>query len=200
MIIFSSPGSPRVGARESAETHTHAAHRGGAPRLCVRRAAHTRGARKAHASSGRTRGRSLGDGARCHKRSGGGARAWRHRGVCREMGPHAARAVRGLVCPLQASGFRSLCCYARPPALARAVPSRGFSSPAPTGRFSEPAPPSDAPLPPAWEEMTPTVNSHSTGLAEAPPTNGELRRHAWWHPGAGPRPRRGALGGGWSGG
>ena len=36
----------------------------------------------------------------CRTRSGGGVRAQRHGGTCREMGPCAAHAGRGLVCPL----------------------------------------------------------------------------------------------------
>ena len=104
---------PCLGARESAETRTRAARRGGgAPRRCASRAAHARSARKTHAS-GRTRGCCLGGMAGCRARSGGGARARRHGGVCRGMGPRAARAGRGLVCPLRVSGFRS--CRTRPP-------------------------------------------------------------------------------------
>ena len=100
---------PRLGARESAETRTRAARRGGAPRRCARRSAHARSARKVHAS-GRTRGCCLGDGAGCRTRSGGGAQARWHRGVCHGVwAARAARAGRRLVCPLLVSGFRSCC-------------------------------------------------------------------------------------------
>ena len=43
----------------------------------------------------------------CRTRSGGGVRAQRHGGTCREMGPCAAHAGRGLVCPLLVSELRS---------------------------------------------------------------------------------------------
>ena len=49
----------------------------------------------------------LGDGAGCRMHSGGGARARRHGGASRGMGPRAAHAGRGLVCPLLVSGLRS---------------------------------------------------------------------------------------------
>ena len=92
---------PHAWAHANRQRHARAPH-AEAARLAAAHAAprmHAR-ARKAHATSGRTRGRCLGDGAGCRTRSGDGARARRHGGVCRGMGPWAARAGR-----LSAPGF-----------------------------------------------------------------------------------------------